>query len=182
MILLLAIAGAILAAWTFAGLLLLIYRPSCARYTSVSLASQSGELADRYGEMPTDLAGLDVSRLDHDCYLLQTPEWGSGTVADANLYGLTYAIVEVRGRRWSMDVRANAGYQLIWIVALFGAIWSAATQHPSIAGRIGQMLFGTLVAYAVPSWRRRVRNRFAIAAEELGSSQADAARAAESSL
>jgi hypothetical protein len=177
-----AILAAILFAWTFAGALLLNYRPRWARSTSVSLASGAGDLADRYAESPPDLAGIDLSRLDDDSFLLQPPEWGSGTVADANLAGLTYAIVEIRGRHWTMDVRANAGYQLIGILAPLVMIGILATQHLPMPGRVGLLLFAALFPYAVLTWRRRVRTRFATAAQQLSAGQTDAVRAAARSL
>lgn len=181
-ILLGAIAGAILIGWTFAAVLLLNYRPRWARYLSVSLASRSGELADRYVEIPPDLAGLDVSRLDDDRYLLQPPEWGSGTVADANLQGLTYAIVEVRGRHWTMDVRANVGYQLIGVLAPLVMIGILATQHLPVGGRLALLLIAALLPFSMLSWGRRIRARFAAAAQQLSVGQADTVRPAARSL
>ena len=64
MIALLAAAAVTLAVWTIGEVVVLHGLPRWARYTGFSLASLGGDLADRYSEIPTELAGLEVSRLD----------------------------------------------------------------------------------------------------------------------
>ena len=169
---LIAVATAIVAVLTFGEFVVLQYLPRLARYTGFSLASLGGDLADRYAELPTELAGLEVSRLDDRTYLLETRDAFSGaTLADANAYGLAFAIVHLDGGRWAMDVRANRGYQLVGAGLPLVAVWVALTQHHAMPALIGMLLFSALGPYAVLKWRRTVRTRFAEAAQELSSGQ-----------
>jgi hypothetical protein len=167
---LIAVAAAILVVLTFGEFVMVHYLPRVARYTGFSLASLGGDLAIRDAEIPTELAGLEVSRLDDRTYLVETRDaFSGGTLADANASGLAFAIVEVEGRRWTMDVRANRGYQLVWVVAPFVGIWAAVTQHLPMAARVGVLIFSALGPFALLDWRRKVRARFSAAAQELGS-------------
>lgn len=175
-----AVAAAVVAVLTFGEFLVLQYLPRLARYTGSSLASLGGDLAARYAEIPTELAGLDVSQLDDRTYLMEMRDaFSASTLADANGYGLAFAIVRVEGRRWAMDVRANRGYQLVGFGAPFAAmaIWIGMAQHLPIPARVGALIFSALAPYAVLKWRRSVRARFAEAAHELSSGQVAEARA-----
>ena len=180
---LIAVAAAILGVLTFGEFVVLQYLPRLARYTGFSLASLGGDLAARHTEIPTELAGLEVSQLDDRTYLVETRDAFSGaTLADANAYGLAFAIVQVERGRWTMDVRANRGYQLVWVGTPFVAIWIGMTQHLPMAARVVALIFAALGPYAVLKWRRTVRARFAEAAQELSSGQVAEVRAAAKSL
>jgi len=81
---LIAVAAAILVVLTFGEFVVLQYLPRLARYTGFSLASLGGDLAARHTEIPTELAGLEVSQLDDRTYLVETRDAFSGaTLADA---------------------------------------------------------------------------------------------------
>jgi len=177
---LIAVAAAILGVLSFGEFLVLHYLPRLARYTGFSLASLSGELAARYVVIPTELGGLEVSQLDDRTYLIEPRDAFSGApLADRNAHGLAFAIVEVQLRRWTMDVRANRGYQLIWMVGLpLWGIWTASASHHSTLARVFALIFSALGPYSVLGWRRTVRARFAMAAQALSSGQVAEVRAA----
>lgn len=175
---LIAVAAAILVVQSFGELLVLHFLPRLARYTGFSLASLSGDLAARYVVIPTELGGLEVSQLDDRTYLVEPQDAFSGApLADRNAHGLAFAIVEFKGRRWTMDVRANRGYQLMGFGGPFLGVWIALTRHPAMPALVGTFLFSALFPYAVVKWRRTVRARFAEAAQELSSGQVAEARA-----
>jgi len=105
-----------------------------------------------------------------------------GKTAMQDAYGLAFAIVQVERGRWTMDVRANRGYQLVWVGTPFVAIRIGMTQHLPMAARVVALIFAALGPYAVLKWRRTVRARFAEAAQELSSGQVAEVRAAAKTL
>jgi len=169
------LAGGAVIAWTFCELIVIHEWPRWARYVGHSVASVGADLPDRYENLPTDLAGLAVDRLSDGTYVIRTRSWGSGgTLEDANLAGLAYALVKVEGRHWAMDVRVSAGYHLVWVIAPFAATWFAFTRPLPTLGRVGLVLFALGAAYAAVDFPRRVRARFVTAARYLTSGGAAA--------
>jgi hypothetical protein len=144
------------------------YRPRLARHVGYSVASFSGELAEPQAGVPSDLAGLEVHRLDCNTYLAEPHHaWNGGSREDANLAGLSYAIIAIEDRRFTMDVRTNVGYALASVAAVGMAIMIGTTPPRPMLGRLTALLFAAAVLFATVTWPRRVRARFARAAQQL---------------
>ena len=159
------------------------YRPRWARYVGYSVASFSGDLGDRHAGVPSEVAGLDVHRLDGDTYLVEPRDFQSGgSIKDANLAYLAHAILDVHGQGWTMNVRTSVGYSLLPVVLVALAIVRGTTQPLSTLGRLFAVALAVAAAFAAVTWPKKVRARFAPVAQMLSASQPEGVPAATRSL